>query len=119
MRLCKVDNKTGYFHTWEHYSKPIPASPYIGGSPEGVFSRLYGLNTARDRFLETNDKKYWWQMVQLLPSSYNQRRMVMINYQTLRNIYKQRKNHKLDEWQDFCKFLEYNLPYSELVTMED
>lgn len=43
MRLCKVDNKTGYFHTWEHYSKPIPASPYIGGSPEGVFSRLYGI----------------------------------------------------------------------------
>lgn len=43
MRLCKVYNKTGYFHTWEHYSEPIPASPYIGGSPEGVFSRLYGI----------------------------------------------------------------------------
>lgn len=59
-------------------------------------------------------KKYWWQMIQLLPSSYNQTRNVMMNYEVLANIYKSRKNHKLDEWQEFCKWIE-ELPYSELI----
>ena len=57
----------------------------------------------------------WWQMIQLLPSSYNQRRTLMLNYEVLANIYKQRKNHKLDEWTEFCKWIE-DLPYSELIT---
>ena len=61
-------------------------------------------------------KEYWWQMIQLLPSSYNQKRTVMLNYEVLANIYKSRKNHKLDEWKDFCKWIE-NLPYSELITV--
>lgn len=59
-------------------------------------------------------KKYWWQMIQLLPSSYNQTRNVMMNYEVLANIYKSRKNHKLDEWREFCKWIE-TLPYSELI----
>lgn len=73
------------------------------------------LNTARKMFLETKDKKYWWQMIQLLPSSYNQRRTVMLNYEVLANIYKSRRNHKLDEWHAFCDWIE-SLPYSELIT---
>lgn len=74
------------------------------------------LNCAREMYIETKDKKYWWQMIQLLPSSYNQRRTVMLNYEVLSNIYKHRKNHKLDEWREFCKWIE-ELPYSELITV--
>ena len=73
------------------------------------------LNLARDKYLETKDKKYWWQMIQLLPSSYNQKRTVMLNYEVLANMYKSRKAHKLDEWIEFCKWIE-SLPYSELIT---
>ena len=62
-----------------------------------------------------NDKEIWWQMIQLLPSSYNQTRNVMMNYEVLANIYKSRKDHKLDEWRNFCKWIE-DLPYSELIT---
>ena len=73
------------------------------------------LNLARELFLKTKDKKYWWQMIQLLPSSYNQRRTVELNYAVLRNMYHARKNHKLDEWHTFCEWVE-SLPYSELIT---
>ena len=65
--------------------------------------------------VKAKDKKYWWQMIQLLPSSYNQRRTVMLNYEVLANIYKSRRNHKLDEWHTFCDWIE-ELPYSELIT---
>ena len=73
------------------------------------------LNYYRRRYIKTKDKRYWWQMIQLLPSSYNQRRTVMLNYEVLANIYKSRKNHKLDEWVEFCEWIE-TLPYSELIT---
>lgn len=73
------------------------------------------LNDARDGYLETKDKKYWWQMIQLLPSSYNQKRTLLLNYEVLTNIYNSRKNHKLDEWHDFCDWVK-TLPYSELIT---
>ena len=73
------------------------------------------LNVCRKKYLETKDKKYWWQMIQLLPSSYNQRRTVMLNYEVLANIYKSRRHHKLDEWHTFCDRIE-SLPYSELIT---
>lgn len=73
------------------------------------------LNNARNKFLETKDKEYWWQMIQLLPSSYNQTRNVMLNYEVAANIYKSRKNHKLDEWIEFCKWLE-TLPHSKVIT---
>lgn len=75
------------------------------------------LNHYRTEFIETKDKKYWWQMIQLLPSSYNQTRNVMLNYEVLANIYRQRKNHKLDEWREICKWIE-TLPYSELITVD-
>ena len=75
------------------------------------------LNKCRDLYLETKDKKYWWQMTQLLPSSYNQKRTVQLNYEVLANIYEYRKNHKLDEWIEFCKWIE-SLPYSEIITGE-
>ena len=71
-----------------------------------------------DSFSNPEKKEFWWQMIQLLPSSYNQKRTVMLNYEVLANIYKSRKNHKLDEWKDFCKWIE-SLPYSELITGGD
>jgi len=73
------------------------------------------LNAARTKFLETKDNKYWWQMIQLLPSSYNQKRTVMLSYEVLVNIYKWRRNHKLDEWHVLCDWIE-SLPYSDLIT---
>lgn len=73
------------------------------------------LNMYRQLYLETKDEKYWWQMIQLLPSSYNQKRTVMLNYEVLANIYKSRRNHKLDEWHTFCDWIE-ELPYSEIIT---
>lgn len=73
------------------------------------------LNDNRYKYLETKNKKYWWQMIQLLPSSYNQRRTVMLNYEVLANIYKSRRNHKLDEWHTFCNWIE-NLPCPALIT---
>ena len=76
------------------------------------------LNINRNLFIETKNKKYWWQMIQLLPSSYNQKRTVMLNYEVLANIYKSRKNHKLDEWSvGFISWIE-SLPYSELIIGE-
>ena len=80
---------------------------------------INSLNYNRNKYLETKDKKYWWQMIQLLPSSYNQTRNVMLNYEVLANIYKSRKNHKLDEWRDFCKWIEEKVPYSWLITEID
>ena len=79
---------------------------------------IFYLNKARELYLKTNDKKYWWQMIQLLPSSYNQKRTVMLNYEVLANIYKSRRHHRLDEWRDFCEWIE-TLPYSELITGEE
>lgn len=77
------------------------------------------LNHYRDLFLKTHDKKYWWQMIQLLPSSYNQRATLMLNYEVLSNMYHARKNHKLDEWREFCKWIE-TLPYAkELIIGEE
>ena len=63
-------------------------------------------------------KDLWWQMIQLLPSSYNQKRTVMLSYEVLANIYKSRRGHKLDEWVEFCRWIE-SLPYSELITGEE
>lgn len=80
-----------------------------------LIDTISALNNARDLYLKTNDKKYWWQMIQLLPSSYNQKRTIMLNYEVLVGIYKWRRNHKLDEWHTFCDWIE-ELPYSELIT---
>ena len=81
-------------------------------------STVEQLNWCREAFLETNDKSCWYQMIQLLPSSYNQKRTVMLNYEVLRNMYHSRKNHKLDEWKAFCDWIE-KLPYAkELICNE-
>lgn len=83
--------------------------------PNVLDNTIFYLNKARELYLATKDKKYWWQMIQLLPSSYNQKRTVMLNYEVLANMYKSRKNHKLDEWVEFCKTIE-TFPYQELIT---
>lgn len=70
------------------------------------------LNVYRDMFLQTSDKRYWWQLIQLLPSSFNQRRTWDLNYAVLRNIYHARRNHKLDEWHTLCNWIE-TLPYAK------
>lgn len=94
----------------------INGAPHIGcGGVQLLNLTINVLNYYRNKYLETKDKKYWWQMIQLLPSSYNQKRTVMLNYEVLANIYKSRRNHKLDEWHTFCDWIE-ELPYSELIT---
>ena len=92
---------------------------HIRVSPiQALATTIECLNSYRDLYLQTNDKKYWWQMIQLLPTSYNQKRTVMLNYEVLANIYKSRRNHKLDEWHTFCDWIS-ELPYSELITGEE
>lgn len=76
------------------------------------------LEANRREFLETKDKQLWWNMIQLLPSSYNQRRTVQLNYAVLKNMYHARRFHRLDEWHTFCDWIR-SLPYSELITGED
>lgn len=82
---------------------------------EALHIVIRALNESRIKYLQTNDKRYWWQMIQLLPSSYNQKRTVMLNYEVLAGLYPMRKNHKLDEWREFCDWIE-TLPYSEIIT---
>lgn len=101
------------------------AAVTVGGdlayyTPEGYIQMACNvLNYYRDLYLQTKDKIYWWQMIQLLPSSYNQRATLMLNYEVLANMYHARKNHKLDEWRDFCKWIE-TLPYAkELIIGEE
>lgn len=94
------------------YSSNALCMPYFKSALDAVIMLL---NTARTMYLETKEKTYWWQMIQLLPSSYNQKRTVMLNYEVLANIYKSRRNHKLDEWHTLCDWIEV-LPYSELIT---
>ena len=106
----------------EHLFDENPGADEYDSVTDGLFKyhmsrTIAQLNVARKLYLDTKDKKYWWQMIQLLPSSYNQKRTVMLNYEVLANIYKSRKNHKLDEWHDFCRWIE-QLPYSELITGE-
>lgn len=81
---------------------------------EGIIEML---NCARYEFLKTKNKDWWWQMIQLLPSSYNQKRTVQLNYQVLKTMYHARKNHKLDEWRDFCKWCE-SLPYFKEICID-
>ena len=94
----------------------IPGRVY---SAKGMMeATVDNLNMFRKLYIETQDKKYWWQLIQLLPSSYNQLRTIMLNYEVLANIYKSRRNHKLDEWQTFCEWIE-GLPMSEIITGEE
>lgn len=129
--------------SWEHlignreacWSEDIMAGPECNDSPLDILDIVIdALNVYRQKYLKTKDKKYWWQMIQLLPSSYNQKRTVMLNYEVLANIYKSRRDHKLDEWSwhegiidgdktnkeyiGFCDWIE-TLPYSELITLKE
>lgn len=91
---------------------------HLTGTPETMLLQVIDmLNCQRALFLKWKDKEYWWNMIQLLPSSYNQRRTVQLNYEVLRNIYHARKAHKLDEWREFCSWID-SLPYHELITMK-
>lgn len=113
----------------ECWSEGIMTGAECMATPFDIFDEIVGgLNAYRSKYLEYKNKpmkdeakrkslmkKYWWQMIQLLPSSYNQKRTVMLNYEVLANMYKSRKAHKLDEWVEFCKWIE-RLPYSEIIT---
>ena len=106
---------------FEDYAMDIPddGDIAIGGDFRTALEvTIMALNDARELYLKTKDKRYWWQMIQLLPSSYNQRRTMMLNYEVLAGIYPKRKNHKLDEWHDVCAWIE-SLPYSEIITLEE
>lgn len=86
------------------------------GGLECIKNLCKDLNMCREQYLAKHDKEWWWQMIQLLPSSYNQKRTIQLNYAVLRNMYHARRNHKLDEWRDFCSWVE-SLPYAELITL--
>lgn len=105
---CEHLNRIGTFTLWETIdSLNIARNLYLeGGEYKG-------------EYYKAKDKQVWWQMIQLLPSSYNQTRNVMLNYEVLANIYHSRKNHKLDEWKQFCKWIEEKVPYSWLITEID
>lgn len=105
-----------YEHLFDQYGDPSMNLNYAHKYPEAVMQDLIDiLNNYRSWYNETKDKKYWWQMIQLLPSSYNQKRTVMLNYEVLANIYAARKDHKLDEWRTFCDMC-LTLPISKLIT---
>ena len=89
----------------------------IGEAMRDLKHDIERLNVYRDRFNETKDKTWWWQMIQRLPSSYNQMRTVSLNYEVLTNMYHARKAHKLDEWRELCRWIE-GLPYPQLITGE-
>ena len=86
-------------------------------APTCLETTINTLNAYRYQYNKTKDKKYWWQMIQLLPSSYNQKRTVYLNYEVLGTMYHQRRHHKLDEWVEFCDIIK-TLPYSEFITRE-
>lgn len=95
---------------------PLDQAKTVRTSPNGLMNAIVSmLNKCRSLYSETMDKRYWWQMIQLLPSSYNQKRTVMLNYEVLSHMYHDRKDHKLDEWREFCKWIE-TLPFSEIIT---
>ena len=86
-------------------------------APTCLETTINTLNAYRYQYNKTKDKKYWWQMIQLLPASYNQKRTVHLNYEVLGTMYHQRRHHKLDEWHVFCDTIK-TLPYSEFITRE-
>lgn len=89
----------------------------IGESEEALKAMIDQLNFARIAYLETKDKRYWWELIQLLPSSYNQRRTVQFNYQVLKSMYFARKDHKLDEWHTLCDWM-LTLPYFKEICVD-
>ena len=114
--MHKIHAKEFTLDDFSHEHLLDDAIRYNGYVPTSVLECVIGaLNEFRELYLESKNKVYWWQMIQLLPSSYNQKRTVLLNYQVLKNMYHARKNHKLDCWKTFCDWIE-SLPYSELIT---
>lgn len=114
-------------HIWEDVDSTHPKTQLVATEDEPVYLNdadilIYTvamLNELRELYLKMKDKRYWYKMIQLLPTSYNQKRTVMLNYEVLANMYKSRKDHKLTEWSsDFIRWIE-KLPYSELITGKD
>lgn len=101
----------------EHLSG-IDIGQGVGAPHQNLKNTIRMLNECRGLFIITKNKDYWWQMIQLLPTSYNQRRTIDLNYEVLAKQYRERKNHKLDEWREYCEWIK-TLPYSELITMEE
>ena len=102
-------------HDKRFYLQDFSAEHLDVDNEQFMLDTIVMLNRAREQFIATGDKQYWWQMIQLLPSSYNQRRTVMLNYEVLTSIYRDRRNHKLDEWHVFCSMIDI-LPCNELIT---
>ena len=101
------------------YAKTCMTKDLLGAFPTDILlDVIESLNKNRNEFLDNRDKLYWWQLIQLLPSSYNQKRTVMMSYEALSSMHRDRKDHKLDEWRDFCAWVK-NLPYSEIITLEE
>lgn len=116
--MHKIHAKEFTLDDFSHEHLLTHADTYNGYVPYSILESVIGaLNEFRDLYLETKNKAYWWQLIQLLPSSYNQRRTYLLNYEVLANIYKSRRNHRLDEWVEFCGWIK-TLPYSELITGE-
>lgn len=120
-KVGTVANSCSTMHTIHKKEFSLDDFSYEHLTPSGLSTLenvIYELNFWRNRYLETKDKEDWWQMIQLLPSSYNQKRTVQMNYQVCWNMYQARKNHKLTEWVDLCKEFE-RLPYFKEVFLDD
>lgn len=121
-KVGTVANSCSSLYEWK--LKPFEMDDFshehlLGGYMEELERIIQNLNHARLHFLADNlDKDMWWQIIQLLPSSYNQRRTVMLNYEVLSGIYLMRKDHRLDEWREFCMWIE-QLPYSEIIVRKE
>ena len=102
----------------EHLITDAPIPRRVYSANDMLLATIENLNMFRELYLKGKDKMYWWQMIQLLPSSYNQKRTLLVNYEVLANIYHQRKGHKLDEWRTFCEWIE-GLPMSQIITGEE
>ena len=124
-KVGTVANSTSTMHkihakefTLDDFSHEHLLEPDSGYYREILKATIDGLNTARNLFIETKDKLYWWQMIQLLPSSYNQTRTCTLNYENLMNIYHARRNHKLDEWRELCRRIEGLPHFADIVGIE-
>lgn len=121
-KVATVSNSTSTMH--KIHSKPFEMSDFSTDhmteeSLTAMKSFVEYLETVRQKFVETKDKKYWYDMIQLLPSSYNQMRTLTLNYETAANIFRSRKDHKLDEWHTFCDWIR-DLPYAkQIITLEE
>lgn len=117
-KIGTVANSCSTMHTITNKEFTIDdfSHEHMLGSMSVINTVVDCLNYNRDKYIETKDKSFWWQIIQLLPSSYNQKRTIQLNYQVLKRMYKARCNHKLDEWRDFCEWTK-ELPYFEEIVL--